>query len=110
MAQKVRMKLFERMKNGKRRHLITFHGVGKSKKAAKAHVRRIANAYLRKNIVAGFYDATGFHPIRASADYSAGRAGEKHRAGGHGLTKGKQTRSRRSGKAKRSGALYSSHF
>ena len=30
----------------------------------------------RKNVEMGFYDATGFHPIRASADYRRSRAGE----------------------------------
>jgi hypothetical protein len=30
----------------------------------------------RKNIAAGFYDDSGFHPIRASYDYSSKRAGE----------------------------------
>lgn len=32
----------------------------------------------RQNVAAGFYDEDGgFHPIRASFDYSAKRAGEK---------------------------------
>lgn len=32
----------------------------------------------RKNVAAGFYDEDGyFHPLRASFDYSASRAGEK---------------------------------
>jgi hypothetical protein len=49
---------------------------GKSYKAALAAGKR----YLR-NVAAGFYDDTGFHPIRASFDYSAKRAGEGvHRA------------------------------
>lgn len=35
-----------------------------------------------RNIAAGFVDEDGqFHPIRASWDYSASRAGEKHRGG-----------------------------
>lgn len=33
-----------------------------------------------KNVAAGFYDATGFHPIRASSDYSPKRGGDKIRA------------------------------
>jgi hypothetical protein len=36
-------------------------------------------ARRRKNVAEGFYNATGFHPIRASYDYSPGRAGEKRR-------------------------------
>lgn len=48
---------------------------GKSYKKALAAGRR----YL-KNIAAGFYDEDGiFHPIRASYDYSPGRAGEARR-------------------------------
>jgi hypothetical protein len=30
-------------------------------------------ANRRRNIAQGFYDATGFHPIRASADYDPDR-------------------------------------
>lgn len=30
----------------------------------------------RRNIAAGFWDDSGFHPIRASYDYSPSRAGE----------------------------------
>jgi len=28
---------------------------------------------IRRNVQQGFWDATGFHPIRASADYDSGR-------------------------------------
>jgi len=51
--------------------------------------KRIRNA-RRKNMEMGFHDDTGFHPIRASADYSPAVAGEnwktvgfkfKHKAG-----------------------------
>ena len=31
----------------------------------------------RKNVEAGFWNATGFHPIRASRDYDADRAGDE---------------------------------
>lgn len=31
-----------------------------------------------KNIAAGFYDATGFHPIRSSSDYDPDRAGDEY--------------------------------
>jgi hypothetical protein len=110
MAQKVRMKIFERMKNGKRRHVLTIHGEGRTKRAAKANVKRHAKSLLRRNVQAGFYDSTGFHPIRASADYSAGRAGEKFRGGSHTLTAGAQKRYRKGRKARKGGALYSSHY
>ena len=48
MAQKVRMKIFERMRNGRRRHVLTIHGVGKSKKAARANAHRIARSHLKR--------------------------------------------------------------
>ena len=60
---------------------------GRSHKAANATGRR----YLR-NIAAGFYDDEGiFHPLRASYDYSAKRAGE----GGRKRSKAKPKRRRR---------------
>lgn len=31
-----------------------------------------------KNVAAGFYDASGFHPIRSSADYDPDRAGDDY--------------------------------
>jgi hypothetical protein len=79
MAQKVRMKIFERMRNGKRRHVLTIHGVGKTKAGAKSNARRLSRVLVRRNIEMGYYDSTGFHPIRRSRDYSAGRAGERYR-------------------------------
>lgn len=33
----------------------------------------MANARRRRNVQQGFWDATGFHPIRASADYDSSR-------------------------------------
>ena len=42
--------------------------------------RRARNARRRRRNVAGFHDQAGiFHPIRAAADYSAKRAGEKRK-------------------------------
>src|SRR5205807_186521 len=32
---------------------------------------------LKRNVAAGFHDDSGFHPLRASYDYSPARAGEK---------------------------------
>ena len=50
--------------------------LGKSYKKALASGKR----FLR-NVAAGFWDDSGFHPIRASSDYSSKRAGEGvHRA------------------------------
>jgi len=48
MAQKVRMKIFERMKNGRRRHVLTVHGVGRTKRLARANVSRLCNTLLRR--------------------------------------------------------------
>jgi hypothetical protein len=68
---------------------------GKSYKRAAAAGRR----FLR-NVAAGFWDDTGFHPIRASYDYSGKRAGEGvHRVArkrrGKTYTKKRKTRRRR---------------
>lgn len=35
-------------------------------------------AGIRRNIAQGYYDGTGFHPIRASADYDPDRAGDSY--------------------------------
>lgn len=43
-------------------------------------VMKTANPGVRKNVEMGFYDGTGFHPIRASSDYQESRAGESRRA------------------------------
>lgn len=54
---------------------VTIPIKGKTVKAARAK----ANAFKRhhlKNVERGFFDASGFHPLRSSADYSAARAGE----------------------------------
>lgn len=32
----------------------------------------------RRNIAAGYYDQTGFHPIRSSKDYDPDRAGDDY--------------------------------
>lgn len=33
---------------------------------------------VRRNVAQGYYDATGFHPIRASKDYDPDRAGDEY--------------------------------
>jgi hypothetical protein len=54
-----------------------------NKRSARAKIDRLLKAHkvkkARRNVEMGFWDATGFHPIRASEDYSAGRAGERFR-------------------------------
>ena len=99
MAQKVKMKLFQRMKNGKRRQVVTIHGEGRTKSLAKANARRTLKSYFRRNVEMGFYDGTGFHPIRASRDYDSAEV--KHGP------EGKKARAKR---AKKSGALFSRHY
>jgi len=48
---------------------------------------KLAAGGRRRNIAAGFYDEEGiFHPIRASFDYQASRAGEK--SGGRRISRG----------------------
>ena len=45
----------------------------------------------RKNVEAGFWNATGFHPIRASRDYDADRAGDEYGDYGPGYGQGKKS-------------------
>lgn len=44
----------------------------KSKKQAMARAKTIARKYMN-NVEQGFYDSTGFHPIRSSRDYDSSR-------------------------------------
>ena len=52
------------------RTYIPASGVIIDKKRGKVH---ILNPGKVRNIAQGFYDATGFHPIRASGDYDPDR-------------------------------------
>jgi hypothetical protein len=47
MARKVDIKLFERMKNGSRRHVMTFHGGGRTKADARSSAKRSLRNYLK---------------------------------------------------------------
>lgn len=60
--------------SGKR--VARFEFFGPTKQKAENSARSFAR---RKNVFAGFHDDTGFHPIRASADYSPSRAGESRK-------------------------------
>ena len=91
MAQKAKITLFERKKNGKRRRVLTIHGEGRTKKLAVASARRRLRSHV-KNVQMGFYDSTGFHPIRSSSDYDSAKVV-------HGV-EGRKARAAR-GKAKR---------
>jgi hypothetical protein len=59
---------------------------GKTIKSARAKANAFRDRHL-KNVEQGFYNATGFHPIRASKDYDSAKV--KH--GGEG----KRAKSRR---------------
>ncbi len=71
-----KIKLFRKNPSGKRTQVATLTVRGKTKKQAATNARRVARHHV-KNVEMGFYDATGFHPIRASRDYSGAQAGEK---------------------------------
>ncbi len=43
--------------------------IGKTKKQVHSRARKFVKGYL-KNVEMGFHDASGFHPIRGSSDYS----------------------------------------
>lgn len=49
--------------------------------------RRYRSNPFRHNIKMGFYDATGFHPVRASSDYDPDRVDELYRYGRRGKEK-----------------------
>ena len=49
---------------------------GRSRKNAKSKAKSLLRRLFGRNVAEGFYDSTGFHPIRASRDYSKARAGE----------------------------------
>jgi hypothetical protein len=58
------------------RKLLARHSFfGKTPQAAVGRAKKFFG--LKGNVEQGFWDSTGFHPIRASSDYSAARAGEK---------------------------------
>ena len=54
--------------------------IGKTKKQVQSRARKFVKGYL-KNVEIGFHDASGFHPIRGSSDYSSSRAGEGRKGG-----------------------------
>ena len=58
----------------KPKEIINVSFKAKSKRAAKSLLKR-----LFPNVQEGFYDSSGFHPIRASSDYDPGAVGEGKR-------------------------------
>jgi len=89
-----------RVGNPRLKRRISIHVPGKTRKSAEIRARQfIKKLRGTRNVEMGFYDSSGFHPIRASKDYDAS-------AVKHG-SEGKKARAKR---ARRSGALYSSHY
>jgi len=58
-------------------------------------------AKRRKNVQMGFYDSTGFHPIRASSDYSGAYETRSARSRAHAP---KKRKTKAKGKRKNPGA------
>lgn len=56
----------------------------------------------KRNIAAGYYDSTGFHPIRSSPDYDPDRAGDDY-SDTKPKKKKKGVKKKAKGKAKRNG-------
>jgi hypothetical protein len=77
---------------------ITITAHGKSRKSAIAKGKSFIRKRL-KNVEMGFYDAHGFHPIRASRDYDPDRVDELYRYGRGGAERG---RPRKKAKRRRS--------
>jgi hypothetical protein len=65
-----------------------------TKRLASRAIKKTVKTRRRRNVAQGFYDSSGFHPIRASADYDPAIAGETGR-------KAKTTRSKKKLAAKR---------
>lgn len=59
--------------------------------------RRYRSNPFRHNIKMGFYDATGFHPVRKSSDYDPDRVDELYRYGRRGkeTSRGRKRRRKR---------------
>lgn len=68
-----------------------------TRRLASRAIKKAAKSRKRRNIQQGFYDSSGFHPIRASSDYDPGIAGETGR-------KPVRTRSKKKASAKRKAA------
>ncbi len=66
-------------------------------RAKASRVLRRKTSKKRRNVSEGFYDSSGFHPIRSSSDYDPGIAGETGRAS-------RKTRSKKKVTAKRKAA------
>jgi len=88
-----------RLGNPSKSGRVTIRVPAKTRKAAVTRARALRKKLRTKNVEMGFYDGTGFHPIRASKDYSSAEV--KH---------GSEGRKARSKRARRSGALYSTHY
>jgi|SRR5882672_824878 len=67
----------------------------KAKRVVVLNKTRKKAAKRKRNIEQGFYDATGFHPIRASSDYSEGRPASRSKKAKARKTKAKSTASHR---------------
>lgn len=105
MAKTVRVKIFGRERNPKKKPLATFSISGPTLKKAVSRAKSFLRKRL-KNVEQGFYAGGIFHPIRASADYSGGRAGEG-RSKRARQVRGKQhvRRMQRKGRRGRHGAI-----
>ena len=77
MAKYARIKIYPHGSNPRKRRkpIATISVRGRSKKHARNRASSLISRIL-KNVEKGFYDSTGFHPIRASRDYSGAKAGE----------------------------------
>lgn len=76
MAKRVTIKLRNPGSKPSTKPVGTLTVLGRSKKHAKSKAKSLLRRLFGKNVAEGFYDSTGFHPIRHSVDYSKARAGE----------------------------------
>jgi len=85
---------------GKELGRVTYRVKAKNRAGAMTKIRQMFKATKpkklnkKKNVEMGVWDSSGFHPIRASRDYSASRAGER-KGGGRARAKRKTRKARR---------------
>lgn len=70
------------------------------KKAAAVRIQKLKGGVIklipvrRRNVAQGYYDATGFHPIRSSWDYDPDCAGDEYESRPKKRAKSKKSRKR----------------
>lgn len=78
---------------GKGKNRVRIPIKGKTLKSAKAKANSFRRHHL-KNVEKGFYDSTGFHPIRSSKDYAPYKVDEWPKGGSSKRSRSKRGKRR----------------